>query len=169
MIDKETSCSFTGHRAGKLPWGFNEDDERCVLLKTRIADTVEAVYVSGVRHYICGMANGADFYFCEAVLALREAREDVTLEAAIPCLGQSSRWPERERRRYDRLVAQCDFQTVVCRDYTPDCMMRRNRYMVDSSSVLIAATGGAAGGTMNTMLYAIRQGIELIQIPVTFS
>jgi len=165
MIDKKTTCCFTGHRAGKLPWGFDEENEQCVQLKTRIADAVEAVYASGIRHFICGMANGADIYFCEAVIALRDYRE-LTLEAAIPYEGQSNGWPEREKRRYDRLVSSCDFQTLVCREYTHDCMMRRNRYMVDASSVLIAAYGGERGGTMNTLLYAMRQGLEVIQIGV---
>ena len=41
---------------------------------------------------MCGMARGADFYFCEAVLALRENRPGVTLEAlqaktGAPLLG----------------------------------------------------------------------------------
>ena len=45
-------------------------------------------------------------------------------------------------------------------------MSRRNRYMVDASSVLIAAYDGKPGGTMSTLLYAIRRGIEIIEIPV---
>ena len=38
--------------------------------------------------------------------------------------------------------------------------------MVDSSSVLIAAYDGRSGGTMSTMLYAMRQGLEIIEIQV---
>jgi len=164
MIAKETTCCFTGHRASKLSWGFNENDERCLHLKTKIADAIEAVYFSGVRHFICGMANGADLYFCEEALALRESVKEMTIEAAIPWEGQCSRWPEREQRRYGNLVSQCDFRTLVCREYRQDCMMRRNRYMVDSSAVIIAAYDGKSGGTMNTLRYAIKQGIEVIHI-----
>ena len=166
MIDKANTCCFTGHRASKLPWGFNEADERCLRLKTGIADAVEAVYSSGVRHFICGMANGADFYFCEAALSLRNQMKTLTIEAAIPWEGQSSGWPKAEKLRYDGLVSGCDFQTLVGREYTQDCMMRRNRYMVDSSAVLIAAYSGMSGGTMRTLLYAMRQGLEIIQLPV---
>ena len=45
-------------------------------------------------------------------------------------------------------------------------MMRRNRYMVDNSTILIAAYGGKPGGTMNTLLYALRRGLEIIELPI---
>lgn len=165
-MDRANSCCFTGHRESKLPWRQNEEDINCLSLKDSIYDAVEAVYRSGRRHFICGMATGCDFYFCEAVLALREEHPEVTIEAAIPFEGQANGWNARQKQRYLRLVSECDYQTVVQKDYSPDCYMNRNRYMVDSSSVLIAAYNGRRGGTMNTLLYAIRSGLELIQLPI---
>ena len=35
-------------------------------------DAVLLAYQEGYRHFLCGMAQGCDLYFCEAVLALRE-------------------------------------------------------------------------------------------------
>ena len=166
MEETIPTCAFTGHRIEKLPWGENEDDPRCLRLKQELADAAEAVYRGGVRHYLCGMATGCDMYFCETVLALRSEHPDVTIEAAIPWEGQSAGWSGALRRRYDRLVTECDYHTLVCHSYTPDCLMRRNRYMVDNATVLIAAYGGKPGGTMNTLLYAMRQGLEVIQILV---
>lgn len=165
-MERASTCTFTGHRENKLPWRADETDARCVRLKQCIADAVEAVYRSGIRHYICGMANGCDLYFAEAVLALRDEHPEVTLEAAIPCEGQSARWSAALRRRYDRLVSQCDYCTIIQKDYTPDCMLRRNRYMIDASAVLIAAYNGSPGGTRSTLLYAIRQGLQIIELPV---
>ena len=165
-MDKASTCTFTGHRENKLPWRGNETDARCLRLKQRIFDAVEAVYQSGVRHYICGMANGCDLYFAEAVIRLREERPDVTLEAAIPCEGQSARWTAAQRRRYDRLVAECDFCTVIARDYSRACMLRRNQYMVDASAYLIAAYNGSPGGTRSTLLYAMCEGLQILEVPV---
>ncbi len=165
-VDRANCCCFTGHRDTKLPWRDDENDSRCQKLKECIYDAVEAVYRGGIRHFICGMATGCDFYFCEAVIQLREAHPEIMIEAAIPFEGQSAGWNEAQRRRYDRLIAECDYHTVVQKFYSPECYMRRNRYMVDSSSVLIAAYNGRSGGTMNTLLYAIRNGLEVIQLPI---
>lgn len=90
-MNRETTCCFTGHRPEKLPWREDEGDPRCLELKARLAGAVEAAYEKGMRHFLCGMARGADFYCCEAALALRERRPGVTVEAVIPCEEQAAR------------------------------------------------------------------------------
>lgn len=163
----ETTCCFTGHRPDKLPWGSDEADPRCLELKGRICAALEEAYHRGYRHFICGMARGCDLYFCEAALALRDDRPGVTVEAAIPCEEQAARWNEGERERYFHLVGLCDYETMVQRHYDRGCMLRRNRYMVDRSSLLIAAFDGTLGGTMYTMAYAMKRGVEIFRIDLS--
>ena len=166
MRAKQSACAFTGHRPGKLPWQFNERDPRCVDLKRRIRDAVETAYEEGYRHFISGMAMGCDLYFCECALALRSRHPEVTVEAAIPCPTQAEDWPEGERLRYRTLVAACDDRTLISDRYTRDCMQRRNRYLVDHASLLIAAYDGTAGGTRYTIQYAIGRGLDIVDLPV---
>lgn len=161
-MEKEKTCCFTGHRPEKLPWGFNEEDPRCAALKERLRQTVEQAYEDGFRHFITGMARGADQYFAQIVLELRDRRSGVTVEAAIPCEEQAVHWREREREQYFRLVEQCDLETLVQRHYDKGCMQRRNRYMVDRSARLIAAYDGMLGGTMYTLHYAMQRGVEVV-------
>ena len=159
MPARQESCCFTGHRPAKLPWGMDETDARCLRLKARIADALEAAYQSGYRHFICGMALGCDLYFCEAALALRAQYPGVTVEAALPCPTQTEGWPREQQLRHARLVAACDLETVVSREYTAGCML-------DHASLLIAAFDGSPGGTRYTMEYAMRQGLEITDLPV---
>ena len=166
MPARQESCCFTGHRPGKLPWRYNEQDPRCLDLKRRIADAVETAYEQGFRHFLCGMAQGCDLYFCESVLALRDRFPDVTVEAAIPCPTQADAWPEDQRERYQRLVAACNFETVVSSAYSASCMQRRDRYMVDHAALLIAAFDGSAGGTRYTVEYAMRRGIGIVDLSI---
>lgn len=166
MRGRPTSCCFTGHRPAKLPWGFDENDERCAALKKRILDAVETACEEGYTHFICGMAMGCDLYFAEAVLAAKERFPGVTLEAAIPCLTQTDGWPEEQKERYQRILSACDYETVVQERYSRDCMQRRNRYMVDHATMLIAAHDGLPGGTRSTVLYAMRQKLMVVNLPV---
>ena len=166
MQDREHSCCFTGHRPMKLPWGMNEQDPRCRALKAELAARLDAIYALGYRHFLCGMAIGCDMYFAEAVLALQEKHGDVILEAAIPFGDQPGRWNEKLRRRYNHLIDSADKVTVLQYGYTPDCMMRRNRYMVDRASLLLACYDGKPGGTMNTILYAERNEVKVIVVEI---
>lgn len=166
MADREHSCGFTGHRPAKLPWGMNENDPRCIALKEEMAIRLEAIYSAGYTHFICGMAIGCDFYFAEAVIALREKYPDITLEAAIPCGNQPDRWAENQRRRYNSLIDRCDSIKVIQINYTPDCMMRRNEYIVDNSALMLACFDGRPGGTMKTLLYAERNEVKTIIIDI---
>ena len=160
MMDKEKICCFTGHRPDKLPWGADETDPRCRRLKERIAQAVEDIYVAGYRRFISGMARGSDLYFAEAVLELREWHGDAELECARPCETQADGWPARERERYVSILDRCNIETMVQHRYDRACMLRRNRYMVDRSSRLIAVYNGVPrGGTYQTMLYAMKKGL----------
>ncbi|MFQ9412552.1 MAG: SLOG family protein [Evtepia gabavorous] len=92
---------------------------------------------------------------------------EVTLEAAIPFAGQANHWSAADQRRRMTLLDQCDLETVVQHTYTPGCMNRRNRYMVDRSSLLIAVYDGIPqGGTLNTLSYAMGKGVRTVILPV---
>lgn len=163
QMDRGASCAFTGHRPAALPWREDEADPRCVELKTRLSALLRQVYQEGARHFICGMARGADFYFCEGVLELRRVFPDIVLEAAVPFAAQSRRWNREDQVRYQALLAQCDLETLIQQLHSPNCMYRRNRYMVDHASRLIAVYNGQpnASGTLNTIHYAMRQGLQV--------
>ena len=166
MVIRDISCCFSGHRPNRLPWGSNENDPRCLELKFSLSRQLELLYGRGFRHFICGMAQGFDLYFAEAVLALRDIHRDLSLEAAIPCPTQAERWAEVIRERYEHILSRCDRQTFIQQTYTPGCMQRRNEYMVDNSSLLLACFAGLPSGTMNTLVYARRKGVESIIIEI---
>ena len=147
-MEREITCCFTGHRPDKLPWGTDERDPRCLALKESIARELEGLYLRGYRHFISGMARGADLYFVEAALALREKYPSLTVEGAVPCQSQADRWPAAERARWRSALDACDLETMVQHNYDRFCMHRRDRYMVDRSSVILAAFDGTPGGTM---------------------
>ncbi len=165
MSDFGKSCCFTGHRPQKLPWGYDELDPRCIEFKNKLFAVIYAVYESGIKHFICGMALGCDMYCAEAVIELKKRFADITLEAAVPYDGQEVKWAESSRKRYRSLLIKCDKTTLIQDAYSPGCMMRRNKYMVDNSNVLIACYNGSSGGTWNTVKYAMARDTEIIQVP----
>lgn len=160
-ISRANTCCFTGHRPEKLPWGADEADPRCLALKQSVRRALDALYQEGYRAFVTGMARGADLYFAEAVLDLRQDRSDVVLEAAVPCLTQADHWPRSERARWQAIVDACDVETVVQEHYDRFCMLRRDRYMVDRSSAILAVFDGTPGGTRYTLNYAMSRRLTV--------
>lgn len=156
---KGRTCAFTGHRPQSLPFRFNEEDPRCIALKKELESRIERLICEeGVTHFISGMALGVDMYAAEIVLALKRRYPEITLEAAIPCETQAAKWPEHLRDRYFDIATKCDKETMLQTHYTPDCMKKRNQYMVDRADILLAVWNGRASGTGQTVMYAREKG-----------
>ena len=167
------TCAFTGQRPQHLPFGFNEEDERCIDLKKTLREQIiNLIENEGVTHFISGMAIGVDMYAAEIVLGLKASYPGITLESAIPCESQAAKWSEALRDRYFDIASKCDKETLIQTHYSPDCMDKRNRYMVDHADVLIAVWDGRPSGTGKTVRYAHQQGksvtvIDPVSLDVT--
>ena len=158
-------CAFTGHRPKRLPFCFNEADKRCAALKQILrSEIVKLIESEGVTHFISGMALGVDMFAAEIVLELKKKDPGITLESAIPCETQTVRWSDEQRKRYIEIVSKCDKKTLVQKQYTADCMHKRNRYMVDQSDCILAVWNGRYSGTGKTVQYAQQQGKPVIVI-----
>lgn len=158
------ACAFTGHRPSKLPFGFEEGGEAFKKIQAALRQAVSAAIEDGYTHFISGMALGFDIWAAEAVLGQKQAGKPVTLEAAVPFSGQESRWSAENKARYRRILSCCDRVTVLSNSYSPYALHRRNMYMADSASRIIALYAGAPGGTENTLEYAKRRGLEIVRI-----
>ena len=159
------TCAFTGHRPQNLPFGFNEEDECCINLKKTLREQIiNPIENEDVTHFISGMAIGVDMYAAEIVLDLKARYPNITLESAIPCETQAVKWSMAQRERYYDIAARCDKETMLQSRYSPDCMDKRNRYMVDHADVLIAVWDGSPSGTGKTVNYALRQGKPVVVI-----
>ena len=110
------------------------------------------------------MALGTDMYAAEIVLGLKAAYPDITLTCALPCESQAEKWSEPLRDRYYAVLSKCDREVLLQTRYTPDCMEKRNRYMVDHADLLIAVWDGRPSGTGKTVQYAQQQGKHVLMI-----
>lgn len=167
----EIACAFTGHRPKSFPWKNNEADLGCVLLKEVLAEQIKLLADRGVTDWLSGMAQGVDLWAAEIVLDLKEKNPALRLHCILPCEGQECKWPTSERERYHSILRQADGVIYVNREYHDGCMLERNRYLVEHSSVLLAVYNGTyRSGTGMTVRYAKQLGREVIVIdPVSRS
>ena len=160
-----TTVCFTGHRSQKLPWGYNEEDERCVNMKKRLYLEIKKSILQGYTKFLCGMALGFDMICAEIVLQLKKRYKNIKLIGAIPCENQDCKWNVQKRTRYRNILNHLDFTRCIYKEYNDvKCMIERNNYMVNNSAKIIALYNGISGGTKRTIEYAKKQGLEIVII-----
>lgn len=161
------TCCCTGHRPKGFPFQYGVDKQKQSAYLQELEQKIElAITEYGITSFISGMALGVDLDFAEIVLKLQH-KYPVTLECAIPCPNQTFKWNDRDIFRYEKIKKQADKITLVSETYTPQCMLKRNRYMVDQSDLIIAVFNGIfKGGTWYTIDYAKKRNklIEIIDL-----
>lgn len=164
ILNSQT-CSFSGPRPQNLPWGFNEDDSRCLEMKNNLKINIVSAIEKGFKIFISGMALGFDMICAKMVLELKKIYPFIKLIGAIPCKTQDKFWNEKDKQRYRTLLSQLDGIRCIYDNYIgSECMFERNRYMVNNSSLLITYFNGKSGGTKRTVDYAEKQGINIINL-----
>lgn len=164
----QNSCAFTGHRPKSFPWKYGEAACDCILLKEVLAAQIAELAEQGVTDFLSGMALGVDLWSAQIVLDLQKNYPAIRLHCILPCEGQELKWSASMQVQYNTILQQASEVVYVSREYTPDCMLKRNRYLVDHSSVLLAVYNGTCrSGTGATVRYAQKAGRQIILIDPT--
>ena len=149
-----------------LPKDFQSylDAERLVreLKRLNYSQKIIDAIDTGVTHFISGMAEGVNLLAAELVLDLKWDYPFISLECAIPFIGQQQRYYQNNYERYQRIIKRADKVTILSNQYFKGCLFERNKYMIDNSSILIAVFNGVkTGGTFQTIALAKKKNLEI--------
>lgn len=150
IIDRIKTCAFTGHRV------LSEDYNKVELEKV-----IKGLINGGFNTFLVGMALGFDTE-CFKLLEIYRKKYPIKIVACIPCRTQAYKFSARQKAEYERMLLSADEKVYISEEYTSTCMFKRNMFMVDSASVLVAYLNTNKGGTFQTVNYAKRKGIEII-------
>lgn len=156
------TCGVTGHRPGRFSFGYNEDAQACRRLRAKLKTHLQEMAEGNVREFSTGMAQGVDMWAAQAVLELRESIPDLRLTCVLPCAGQARRWPPQARQRHMEILRRSDRTVLLQEEYTPRCMLERDRWLVDNAHLMLAVYDGGEGGTAYTVRYAVSRGKRVL-------
>jgi len=150
------TCCFTGHR--KLP------ENSVPKITSTIKKEIVTLISNGVTNFVCGGAIGFDTLCGKEVIKLREAFPSIKLILALPCIDQNKYFTDSQNEDYYYLKKNCNELHFVSEKYTQNCMLKRNRFMVDMSGTVIAYCTKNTGGTFYTIKYATQKSRNIIHI-----
>jgi uncharacterized phage-like protein YoqJ len=150
-------CAFAGYRPQCL--SFAETDHQYDALKMRLrALIIQLIEQKNIRYFLSGMEPGIEIDAAEIVLSLKDTYPDLTLECVIPYETQAAVWPESLRNRYFSIISLCDKESMLQHQCTPDCMVKRNQYLVEHADLILAVWDGQPSGTGQIVWYAQGRG-----------
>ena len=149
-------CCFTGHRI--------IFDNEMINLPKALEKTLHELYSLGVREFRAGGAIGFDSLASLTVIAFRETHPDVRLALILPCRDQDSRWGTFDREIYAYILKCADSVMYIEDSYTPDCMHKRNRSLIQGSDYCVAYQKEQDGGSAYTVAHAKKSGVTVINL-----
>jgi uncharacterized phage-like protein YoqJ len=168
-LNKEKTACFSGYRPHKFDFPLSGDlyDKFTMRLLDEITRAIE----NGCDTMLVGMAPGFDIIAAELVVLAKRSysEQDIKLICALPYANfkDSKHFDTHWRERYDS-VMEHSYETINVTDrpnWMRGCYDKRNRFMVDNSSLLICHSTGKAGGTETTIKYAESKGLRIVNIP----
>lgn len=150
-----TVC-FTGHRTipGKDRKWLAEVTEQ----------EIRRLIAAGADRFRAGGAYGYDTVAELKVLELRREFPGIRLELILPCRNQADRWQLYDRLVYSRILERADSVEYVTEEYTPNCMLARDRELIRGCDVCVAYLRNKTGGTAYTVRTAESEGIRVIRL-----
>ena len=152
---KDKTCCFTGHRNLKQ---YSEEKIKKAL-ETKIKELIN----KGIVNFECGGALGFDTVAALTVLKMKEQYSQIKLILILPCENQTTKWQEKDKEVYEDIKSRADEVFYVSKEYHNNCMLERNRYMVDHADYIITSWNGYKhSGTYSTINYANKERKTLI-------
>lgn len=153
---KEKTCCFTGNR--DIP---SRDLAR---MKKLLREEIITLIINGYYYFGTGGALGFDTEAAKIILSLKAKYPNIKLILILPCKTQTNQWKSEDIAVYENIKNNCDKYIYTSEIYTKSCMFKRNRHLVDYSSVCIAYNNKITGGTVYTVKYALKQNVRVINI-----
>ena len=154
-MQSKTVC-FTGHR--------QISPEHIMALPALLKAEIQKQAEAGAVHFRTGGAIGFDTLAALCVIEQKKKYPQIKLDLMLPCRDQDVAWSEQDRHAYRFVLSRADSVSYVRDTYSEGCMLERDRRLVQGSDVCIAFLTKSKGGTAYTAAYALKNGLEFVNL-----
>lgn len=161
-IPWEYSLGFTGHRPEKLPVNAALGG-----LKQALFYQIRCAVTKGFTHFLTGLADGIDYYAAVYLFHLRQKHPGIRVIGIQPCTDYLDFYQRHgyNMEHIEIALSHMDRHIILpgsSRD--AGIFLRRDRFLVDNISYLIAVCREGRSGSNYTLQYARKIGIPYCRI-----
>ena len=150
---RNITVAFTGHRT------------YCGEANLDLRQTILRLCEEGFTRFLCGMAWGFDLAAGEAVAEAKKHCSEIELVAVVPYDGFGGLFRGDDAEQYGQVMAAADEVVVVSEQGGDAAFRRRNDYLVDNTSIVVAWFDGVPrGGTAYTVRRARHSRLPVVNL-----
>ncbi len=150
------TCCIIGNRL--MPRG------QAGMIAARIEEEIVKMHAQGVTRFMTGGGLGFETLAAQVVLQAREKHPGIRLVLALPSRDQAAKWPASSVAIYEGIKGQANEIVYTAETSGRGHLLKRNRYMVDQSEIVLAYLAKTTGRTVQTVKYAEKVGKEIVRI-----
>lgn len=170
MIYKDNmdkTFSLIGFEPSEIYWGDDEKNNNFIALKRNcISVFLNLMGDNNLITILTSITHGFELAITDIFISLRNVLNNIKIVAVIPYPNQEKKWSEKNKLRYRKILKNCDEQIIISEKFTPTCLKKRDKFLIDNSTHFIACYNGMPGRTRNAIHYAKEKGVKItILIP----
>lgn len=163
-LSNQSAC-FSGYRPKKFKFPLLDGDQNYEKLKSDLKFVINDLIENKINTFYIGLAEGFDIISGEILLECQsEIKEKINIVCVSPFENFIDSFDEDWKFRANNLIKKSDRVKFISPNYKRGIFYKRNRYMVDNSSILICYYDGKSGGTKYTIDYAKAENLNIINI-----
>ncbi len=132
------TCAIIGCSPMCFPWGFDEEDEGCAVLKLILINQISKLKGEGCTSYFISMDCGAGLYAAEILHGLKESDGALDTICYVPYEEQATKWTPELRDRYFNALAACTEVLNVAFEKTVGCEFKAHLAAIKDADTVIA-------------------------------
>lgn len=160
IYDRSRTVCFSGHRQEKLPDKGNTSSLKMKVILSMLYYEIYKSIEDGYDTFIVGGSRGIDLMAAEFVYQFIHQGKNIRLIVAMPHPDFGSNFKGSDLYMRGNAIAEAELVVNVSEKYFEGCYSKRNQFMVNHSSRLIAVVSDWRSGTGQTIRYAQSAGID---------
>ena len=140
-MKKHNTCCFIDYCSQDASVNLSHYNPDYAKLKTKLRELCMSLIEDfSVTHFISGMNFGLEQASADIVLEIKNKYSGITLEGVIPYENYTINWAEDKRNKYYSIMQNIDIEVMLQHNFSQDCMINRDLYMINESKYIILYT-----------------------------
>lgn len=132
------TCAIIGCSPMCFPWGFDEEDEGCAVLKLILMNRITRLRSEGCMRFTVSMDCGVGLYATEIIYGLKGSDDALETICYVPYEEQTAKWTPELRDRYFNALAACTEVVNVTCEKTVGCEFEAHLKAMSKANTVIA-------------------------------